>query len=270
MLFVGCDLGSTTGKIVIIDQDKNILGSSIVRSSHGPQKTFEKALGEVAKQMSVSFEELLRIVKEESTVVTTGYGRSNLPGFNDEISEISCHAKGVAYNHPGVRTIIDIGGQDCKVISVDSRGKVLDFQMNDKCSAGTGRFFEVMGRVLDVDLDTLAQEALKSSKPCRISKQCSVFAESEVISLVNANVPLPDIAAGIHESIARRIHGMAGKVGIEQEVALTGGCARNQALRKHLEKRLKLELKTLDIDPQLMGAFGAALFAYEHFLEQQN
>ena len=247
MIFVGCDLGSTTGKIVVLDENLSVLGSSIVRSSHGPIKTFEKAVEKTAESMGISAEELLTKFKNEGRVVTTGYGRSN----------------------PSVRTIIDIGGQDCKVISVGPQGKVLDFQMNDKCSAGTGRFFEVMSRVLDIDLTHLAEEALKSKKPCSISKQCSVFAESEVISLVNNSVPLPDIAAGIHESIARRIHGMAFKVGVEEDVALTGGCSSNKALRKALEKRLHLPLAELTMDPQLMGALGAALFAKEHFEEEK-
>ena len=251
MIFVGCDLGSTTGKIVVLDENLSVLGSSIVRSSHGPIKTFEKAVEKTAESMGISAEELLTKFKNEGRVVTTGYGRSNLPGYTDEVSEISCHAKGASHLCPSVRTIIDIGGQDCKVISVGS--------------AGTGRFFEVMSRVLDIDLTHLAEEALKSKKPCSISKQCSVFAESEVISLVNNSVPLPDIAAGIHESIARRIHGMAFKVGVEEDVALTGGCSSNKALRKALEKRLHLPLAELTMDPQLMGALGAALFAKEHY-----
>ena len=269
MIFVGCDLGSTTGKIVVLDENLSVLGSSIVRSSHGPIKTFEKAVEKTAESMGISAEELLTKFKNEGRVVTTGYGRSNLPGYTDEVSEISCHAKGASHLCPSVRTIIDIGGPDCKVISVGPQGKVLDFQMNDKCSAGTGRFFEVMSRVLDIDLTHLAEEALKSKKPCSISKQCSVFAESEVISLVNNSVPLPDIAAGIHESIARRIHGMAFKVGVEEDVALTGGCSSNKALRKALEKRLHLPLAELTMDPQLMGALGAALFAKEHFEEEK-
>ena len=226
-------------------------------------------IGENELAIESSAEELLTKFKNEGRVVTTGYGRSNLPGYTDEVSEISCHAKGASHLCPSVRTIIDIGGQDCKVISVGPQGKVLDFQMNDKCSAGTGRFFEVISRVLDIDLTHLAEEALKSKKPCSISKQCSVFAESEVISLVNNSVPLPDIAAGIHESIARRIHGMAFKVGVEEDVALTGGCSSNKALRKALEKRLHLPLAELTMDPQLMGALGAALFAKEHFEEEK-
>ena len=211
-------------------------------------------------------------MKKEDVAFTlaTGYGRNSLMNFADkQMSELSCHARGAYFLFPDVHTVIDIGGQDCKVISVGPQGKVLDFQMNDKCSAGTGRFFEVMSRVLDIDLTHLAEEALKSKKPCSISKQCSVFAESEVISLVNNSVPLPDIAAGIHESIARRIHGMAFKVGVEEDVALTGGCSSNKALRKALEKRLHLPLAELTMDPQLMGALGAALFAKEHFEEEK-
>ena len=262
MYYTGCDLGSTTGKVVILDEGKNVLAVSVVRSARGPQKTFEHALSEALKQLpkEMTAEEFLA----QTYVVTTGYGRSNIQGLSDEVSEISCHAKGATYLKPNVRTIIDIGGQDCKVISVSKEGNVAEFQMNDKCSAGTGRFFEVMCRVLDVSMDELAKEALLSNNPRQISKQCSVFAESEVISLINNNVSLADISAGIHDSIARRIHGMAFKVGIEEDVVLTGGCARNSALCKALEKRMKLSLVHLDFDPQANGALGAALFAYEH------
>lgn len=269
MIFVGCDLGSTTGKIVVLDENKQILASSIVKSSHGPKKTFEKAAEEAGKSLNLTGAELIDKINNDGVMVTTGYGRNNLEGYNDEISEISCHAKGACYLNQTVRTIIDIGGQDCKVISVDEKGKVLDFQMNDKCSAGTGRFFEVMSRVLDMSLEEMSEAAMESKKPRSISKQCSVFAESEVISLVNANVPICDISAGIHESIARRIHGMAFKVGIEEGVVLTGGCSRNKALRKYLEKRLHLTLAELSTNPQLMGALGAALFALEHHQSKQ-
>ncbi len=270
MFYIGCDLGSTTGKVVILDENKKILGSAIVRSSKGPEKTKEHAMQEAFKvaapKVNVSLEDML----SSSYLVTTGYGRSSIEGMQEEISEISCHAKGATYFHPQTRTIVDIGGQDCKVISVDKTGRVIDFQMNDKCSAGTGRFFEVMGRVLDLSLTELSEEALKSDKPRQISKQCSVFAESEVITLLNNNVPVPDIAAGIHESIARRIHGMIYKVGLEEDVVLTGGCAQNKALQKALEERLNLTLANLGENPQIMGAMGAALFAYEHGHQQAN
>ena len=196
--------------------------------------------------------------------VSTGYGRTGITGATEDISEISCHARGAFHVNPAVQTIVDIGGQDCKVISVNKKGRVVDFQMNDKCSAGAGRLFEVMTRVLDCSYEELSAEALISTNPRQISKQCSVFAESEVISLVNNNVPLCDISAGIHESIARRIHGMIFKVGLVPDVALTGGCAQNPALVVALEKILKVKLASLPVNPQIMGALGAALFAKEH------
>ena len=210
--------------------------------------------------------EMAGIAEEEKPVymVATGYGRLNVVGVDEDISEISCHARGAVHVNPAVQTIVDIGGQDCKVISVNKKGRVVDFQMNDKCSAGTGRFFEVMTRVLDCSFEELSAEALKSTNPRQISKQCSVFAESEVISLVNNNVPLCDISAGIHDSIARRILGMIFKIGLEPEVGLTGGCAQNPALVAALEKLLKVKLAKFDVNPQIMGALGAALYAKEH------
>lgn len=257
-IYAGCDVGSTTGKVVLIDENKKILGASVVRSSHGPQATADHAM-ELALQMAG----LPRDVRIEY-MVSTGYGRTNIAGMNEDISEISCHARGVHHFNDTVRTVIDIGGQDCKVISVSKSGRVVDFQMNDKCSAGTGRFFEVMTRVLDCSFEQLAEAALKSAHPCQISKQCSVFAESEVISLVNNNVPFEDISAGIHDSIARRINGMVMKVGLVPELVLTGGCARNVALVKALESIFGRPLVKLPEDPQLMGAVGAALFALEN------
>ena len=246
-IYAGCDVGSTTGKVVLIDENEKLLGWSVVRSARGPQATADHAF------------------KEEYAMA----GLTDMTGVNEDISEISCHARGAFHVNPAVQTIVDIGGQDCKVISVNKKGRVVDFQMNDKCSAGTGRFFEVMTRVLDCSFEELSAEALKSTNPRQISKQCSVFAESEVISLVNNNVPLCDISAGIHESIARRIHGMIFKVGLVPDVALTGGCAQNPALVVALEKILKVKLASLPVNPQIMGALGAALFAKEHAEEPQ-
>lgn len=257
-IFAGCDIGSTTGKIVLMDENKTILGSSIVRSAHGPQATADRAM-----ELALANAKLPKDIKIDY-LVSTGYGRTNIKGMNEDISEISCHARGVHHFNSAVRTVIDIGGQDCKVISLSKSGRVQDFQMNDKCSAGTGRFFEVMTRVLDCTFEELANAALKSTHPCQISKQCSVFAESEVISLVNNNVPFEDISAGIHDSIARRINGMVMKVGLEPEVVLTGGCARNVALIKSLEAIFGRAMAKLPENPQLMGAVGAAIFALEN------
>ena len=257
-IYAGLDVGSTTGKVVLLNEKEEILGWSVVKSSHGPQATADSAMKK-AKEMA-------GIAEEEKPVymVATGYGRLNVVGVDEDISEISCHARGAVHVNPAVQTIVDIGGQDCKVISVNKKGRVVDFQMNDKCSAGTGRFFEVMTRVLDCSFEELSAEALKSTNPRQISKQCSVFAESEVISLVNNNVPLCDISAGIHDSIARRILGMIFKIGLEPEVGLTGGCAQNPALVAALEKLLKVKLAKFDVNPQIMGALGAALYAKEH------
>ena len=259
-IYAGLDLGSTTGKVVLINDDGRILGWSIVRSMGGPEKTAsearEKALEMAGLPPETKFDYL----------VATGYGRNNFLAKDEDISEISCHALGAHTLVPEVRTIIDIGGQDCKVISINKTGRVMDFQMNDRCSAGTGRFFEVIARVLGLSLTELSEQALKGTNPCNISKQCSVFAESEVISLVNNSTPMPDICAGVTESIARRIRGMVTKVGLTEQVALTGGCAQNKSLAKALEKAMNVKLAELPEHPQIIGALGAARFAREHAL----
>lgn len=148
MIYTGCDLGSTTGKVVLIDENSRILGSSIIKSAHGPQKTFEASLSLAIKDAGLEGADFWGSI---GNIVTTGYGRTGVAGLSNDISEISCHAKGASFDLPSTRTIVDIGGQDCKVISVTKTGRVADFAMNDKCSAGTGRFFEVMSRVLDTD-----------------------------------------------------------------------------------------------------------------------
>ncbi|WP_094604237.1 2-hydroxyisocaproyl-CoA dehydratase activator [Sporomusa silvacetica DSM 10669] len=254
MFVAGCDIGSTTGKVVILKDDQ-FLAWSIARTAHGPEATAQQVMKEALTKAGLDSTSAL------SYIIGTGYGRSNVSYVQDDISEITCHARGALWLHPAVRTIVDIGGQDCKVISLNKAGKVADFSMNDKCAAGTGRFFEAMCRVLDCSLDDLANYSLQSQSPKTISKQCSVFAESEVITLVNNNVKISDIAAGIHDSIARRIHGMVYKIGIVEDIVLTGGCARNQALIRSLEQQLHSKITELNENPQLAGALGAALFA---------
>ena len=170
-------------------------------------------------------------------ICATGYGRAAVSFVSHNMSEIACHARGARWLEPATRTVIDVGGQDVKVISISEGGKVLDFAMNDKCAAGTGKFFEVMARTLHCTVPELAQLALRSTSPTMISSQCSVFADSEVISNMNRGVAREDIAGGIHESIARRLFGMLQRVGAKPEVVLTGGCAKNDALRMALERR---------------------------------
>jgi predicted CoA-substrate-specific enzyme activase len=205
----------------------------------------------------------LSSIEDLEYIVGTGYGRLKVPFANENISEITCHARGAHWLTPTVRTVIDIGGQDCKVMSMDDKGKVLEFVMNDRCAAGTGRFFEAMARVLDLGLEGLSELSLEGKNPAPITSQCSVFAESEVVTLVNEGAELADIVAGLHASIASRLNSMVRKVGLVEDVALTGGCAKNAGLAKALEEKLGVSVTKLPKDPQIAGAIGAALLARE-------
>ncbi|MBM4463051.1 MAG: CoA activase [Chloroflexi bacterium] len=250
----GCDVGSATGKAVVMN-DGTIASYVVILSTTRPEVTARLAMDEAIKKAGlVSIEDL-------SYIVGTGYGRLRVPFAAENISEITCHAYGAHWLCPTVRTVIDIGGQDCKVMSVSSEGKVNDFVMNDKCAAGTGRFFEAMARVLDCGLEGLSRLPLQATKPAKISSQCSVFAESEVITLVNDGVDLADIVAGLNQSIASRLATMVGRVGLIEDVALTGGCAKNQGLVRALQDKLQAKVITLPEDPQIVGALGAALIA---------
>jgi predicted CoA-substrate-specific enzyme activase len=196
-------------------------------------------------------------------IVGTGYGRLKVPFANENVSEITCHARGAHWLNPAVRTVVDIGGQDCKVMSVDKNGKVIEFAMNDRCAAGTGRFFEAMARVLNCGLEGISALDQQGSNPASITSQCSVFAESEVITLISEGIPLPDIVAGINNSVANRLFSMVRRIGLTKELALTGGCSKNEGLAKALEKKLGVTVTLLPQDPQIAGAVGAALIACE-------
>jgi predicted CoA-substrate-specific enzyme activase len=196
-------------------------------------------------------------------VVGTGYGRLKVPFANDNVSEITCHARGAHWMNPAVRTVVDIGGQDCKVMSVAEDGRVVEFAMNDRCAAGTGRFFEGMARVLGCGLEGISSLENQGDNPASISSQCSVFAESEVVTLINEGIELPDIVAGINNSVANRLYAMVRRVGLVKELVLTGGCSKNAGLAKALEKKLGITVTMLPEDPQLAGAVGAALIASE-------
>ncbi|MBU0595822.1 CoA activase [Candidatus Bipolaricaulota bacterium] len=263
MFYCGCDLGSATGKAVIIDDD-GVVSSAIAPSTTDPSNTatlvIETALGEAG----------LTSVEELECIVGTGYGRRSVPFRARDISEISCHAYGAFWLNPRARTVVDIGGQDCKVISLDGSGRVLEFAMNDKCAAGTGRFFEAMARAMDCTLEELEALSLSSSTPEQITSQCSVFAESEVITLIYNGSDPADIAAGIHDSIAGRLHSMIYKVGTEPEIVLSGGGAISRALARSLEQRLGLEVAALSRNPQIVGALGAALYARDSVVDQQR
>ena len=252
----GCDVGSTYGKAVIMDLDGSMVGSSIVRSKIDPEETSKLAVQEAMKNIPG-----LKTFSDFAYMVGTGYGRNRVPFANENISEISCHAMGVHITNPAVRTIIDIGGQDLKGIRIDEDGSVNNFAMNDKCAAGTGRFFENMARAFEISLEEFSNLSLRAKEALPITSQCCVFAETEVISLVAQKKDPADIAAGIQVSVAKRCYTLLKKAGIELEVTMTGGCAKNAGLKKELEKILKLKLVELSTDPQLMGALGACEFA---------
>ncbi|MGK5091163.1 acyl-CoA dehydratase activase [Deltaproteobacteria bacterium TL4] len=251
----GCDVGSTTGKAVIIKEGK-IVGSALIPSRIDPVETATKVLEEACRPI-----EDLDGYRNLKFLVGTGYGRTEIPFAGENVSEITCHAVGAHHCNPTIRTIIDIGGQDVKAISVNENGTVRDFAMNDKCAAGTGRFFEAMARIFQMSLEELAALSLNSKKTVSITSQCSVFAETEVISLLNSRVPPADIAAGINTSICKRVFGMAKRAGIEPNVTVTGGCAKNKGLLQSLHQYLRVEIEPLNEDPQLMGALGAAVLA---------
>jgi (R)-2-hydroxyacyl-CoA dehydratese activating ATPase len=256
MLVGGLDIGSATGKAVVL-ADGEIVASHVVQSSANPRKTADLVMDKAIAEAG------LASVDDLGYIVSTGYGRLRIPYANENVSEITCHAKGAHWMAPSVRTVVDIGGQDCKVISISAEGRVLEFAMNDRCAAGTGRFFEGMARALCCGLEGISAPENQGSEPCTISHQCTVFAESEVVTLVNEGTDLKDIIAGINRSVASRLSSMARRVGLVPEVALTGGCSKNQGLAKALEAKLGVEVLTLRYDPQIAGAVGAALFANE-------
>lgn len=254
--FGGCDAGSTYTKCVIIDENGKILAAVTKRSRINPVLSAKDALDEAVSQVDG-----LNSAEELTYLIGTGYGRNKVPFADENISEISCHAMGVHVTDPSVKAIIDIGGQDAKGIAIDTDGTVLNFAMNDKCAAGTGRFFESMARAFEMSLDEFSNLSLTAKNVIPITAQCAVFAESEVISLVGEGKPMEEIAAGIQLSVAKRCFVMAKKAGAADSVTLTGGCAKNEGLKKAIEKVLKINVVDLPTDPQLMGALGAAEYA---------
>lgn len=253
--FGGCDVGSTYTKCVILDENGKIVADVTNRSKINPVQSAEIALKDACDQVEGLTPEKL------TYLIGTGYGRNKVPFANENISEISCHAMGVHVTNPSVKAIIDIGGQDVKGIAIDTDGTVKNFAMNDKCAAGTGRFFEAMAHAFEMSLPEFSKLSLKAKNTIPITAQCTVFAESEVISLVGEGKPMDEIAAGIELAVAKRCFVMAKKAGATDSITLTGGCAKNDGLKQAIEKVLKIKVVDLAIDPQLMGALGAAEYA---------
>lgn len=255
MYAIGIDIGSMSTNGVLINEKKEILSSVIILTGASSKKAADKTFNQILTEHKLS-------EKDIDYIVATGYGRIKVPFASEVVTEITCHAKGANYYFPNARTIIDIGGQDSKVIKVDGKGNVLDFVMNDKCAAGTGRFLEVMARTLEIDLEDMGQISLNGKDNVSISSLCTVFAESEVVSLVGADHKTADICRSLHTSIAKRITAQVKRIGLEEEVAMTGGVAKNIGVVTELEKNLGCKIKISD-EPQINGALGAALIAME-------
>lgn len=246
--FAGVDIGSTMTKVVIMNEAT--LASVIGPTGPEHRKLANRVMEEALAKAKLSFDDI-------TYVVATGYGRINVPFADKQITEISCHARGVAHLLPEARTVIDIGGQDSKGIKL-KEGRAVDFVMNDKCAAGTGRFLEVTAEGLGVSLEDMGRLSLEAKNKVEISSTCTVFAAQEVVTKLSEGVALPDIIAGLHEAIATRIYGMVRRLKIEREVALTGGGAKDIGLVKALEAKLGFPV-LVPPEPLLTGAIGAAL-----------
>jgi len=257
--FAGVDIGSTMTKVVIMAE--TMLASVIGPTGPEHRKLANRVMEEALAKAKLSFDAI-------TYVVATGYGRISVPFADKQITEISCHARGVSHLLPGVRTVIDIGGQDSKAIKL-SDGRVVDFVMNDKCAAGTGRFLEVTAEELGVSLEDMGRLSLEAENRVEISSTCTVFAAQEVVAKLSEGVALPDIIAGLHEAIAIRIYGMVRRLKIEREVALTGGGAKNIGLVKALEAKLGFPA-LVPPEPLLTGAIGAALLGKDIVKEAEK
>lgn len=254
MVTAGVDVGAITAKAAIFS-DGELLATTVILAGYERAAAAVQVLDQALAQAGLVRGQIARLV-------ATGYGRVQVPGADRTVTEITCHARGAHYLCPDVRTVIDIGGQDSKGIAVGAGGRVLDFVMNDKCAAGTGRFLEVMAHALEVDLADFGQFALATPRRAQISSTCTVFAESEVITHLTTGVPRDEIIAGIHEAIAARLSTMLGRIPLRDAVVLTGGVARNAGLARMLEERLGHTI-IVPAQAQLAGAIGAALVASE-------
>ena len=252
----GVDVGSTQTKAIIIDEDGRIVGRALTDTGANVIQAAESAFRVALEDAHLSEEEV-------EYVVGTGYGRYKVTFGNTQVTEISCHGRGAVHMFPGTRTVVDMGGQDTKAISVSATGEINDFCMNDKCAAGTGRFLGAASSALDIPLPELGPTALRGRRPVKISTTCTVFAESEVLSWLGKGKKIEDILLGVHQSIATRSVGLLRRVGIEPEVTFTGGVARNAAMIATLNERMDLSVNVSE-ESHFMGALGAALFALDH------
>jgi len=258
---IGLDIGSTTSKGIVLKNGKDIVVNSIVpfgTGTFGPQRVMEELL----KGAEITREDI-------DQLVVTGYGRVHFPGADKQVSELTCHAKGARYLLPTAETVIDIGGQDAKVMKLNEKGNLMNFVMNDKCAAGTGRFLDVMARIIGVDVSELGPISGKANQIASISSTCTVFAESEVISHLSSQIPVEDIVAGVHESVAKRVSSLAKRAGIQGNIVLVGGVSKNTGVVKAMERALDTPIMTHE-SAQLTGAIGSAIYAYNDFTKHMK
>ena len=255
MITIGIDVGSISTKAAVVENG-NLISTKIVSTGYNAKHAGRRVYDELLAEIGIDAVAVKKII-------ATGYGRNSVDFAHQAITEITCHAAGAHHLNPDIRTIIDIGGQDSKAIAVDRNGNVMDFAMNDKCAAGTGRFLEVMARAMEVDLDAFGNMSLEAEAPASISSLCTVFAESEVISLISKGEKRPNIIAGIHDAIVSRVVAMAGRVGLTAPVMMTGGVALNIGVVKALEKKINLPVEVSEY-AQVNGAIGAALMAMKN------
>jgi predicted CoA-substrate-specific enzyme activase len=252
MITVGIDVGSITAKAAVV-MGGNLISDKVISTGYNAQsagaKIYETIIAELGLKASAV-----------DKIIATGYGRNSVTFAHKTVTEITCHAVGAHFLNPAVRSIIDIGGQDSKAIALDENGGVKDFAMNDKCAAGTGRFLEVMARALEININDFGDVSLEAVAPAKISSLCTVFAESEVISLIARGEKRENIIAGIHESIASRVVAMAGRIGLSAPVMMTGGVAKNKGVVVALEKKTGYRIEVSE-KAQVTGAIGAALIA---------
>lgn len=252
MYSLGIDIGSITAKAVVLNiEDKSILGSLLIPSGYNTKETAKKLVDQLLVKLELNMEDI-------GYTVSTGYSRKNVDFSSQQITEITCQAKGIFFLFPNARTIIDIGGQDSKAIKIDNKGNMVDFEMNDKCSAGTGRFLEVMANSLEVPLEIMSTLSSKDFVP--ISSTCTVFAESEVVSRIAEGADRNSIIGGIHQSIASKILSLVGRVDIEPDIIITGGVAKNGAVVDAIAQKIGFDV-IVPKQPQITGALGAALIA---------
>jgi predicted CoA-substrate-specific enzyme activase len=255
MHYAGIDIGAITAKAVLLSEEGTLLASVVTPAGYNRASAAEQVLAQALAQAGLARDAVARLV-------ATGYGRVQVPFADRTVTEITCHARGAHRLCAEVGTVIDIGGQDSKGIAVGPKGRVLDFVMNDKCAAGTGRFLEVMAHALEVDLDQFGALSAAARRRAPISSTCTVFAESEVVTHIAAGIPREEIVAGIHESIAARIGSMVGRIAVRDAVVLTGGVAQNEGVVHALEAKLGRAVVVPEL-AQVAGALGAALIAAE-------